>query len=159
MDRIRLKSRRVAISVLAWLLLSGQAAPVYKVLKVSDGDTVTIVCGTAKSTVRLAGIDAPEKAQPYGPEAAAHLRVLLDVPQVTLKAHSTDRYGRTVAYLYTPKGLDVSLSMLADGYAWHYDRYNADTAYANAQSRAQLAGIGIWQQSAPEAPWSYRKRR
>ena len=38
-----------------------------KVVKIADGDTVTIVDNSGKKhRIRLMGIDAPEKDQPYG---------------------------------------------------------------------------------------------
>ena len=42
-----------------------------KVVKVADGDTVTIVDDNGKKhRIRLAGIDAPEKDQPHDKESA-----------------------------------------------------------------------------------------
>ena len=38
-----------------------------RVIKIADGDTVTIVDNSGKKhRIRLMGIDAPEKDQPYG---------------------------------------------------------------------------------------------
>ena len=41
-----------------------------KVDRVTDGDTIVLMDG---SSVRLEGIDAPERDQPYGPTATAAL--------------------------------------------------------------------------------------
>ena len=37
-----------------------------KVVKISDGDTITILQNKEQTKVRLYGIDAPEKKQDYG---------------------------------------------------------------------------------------------
>ena len=37
-----------------------------KVVKVADGDTITILVGTEQHRIRLQGIDAPERRQPFG---------------------------------------------------------------------------------------------
>nr|DAL00459.1 MAG TPA: nuclease-like protein [Caudoviricetes sp.] len=36
-----------------------------KVIKISDGDTITVLSGKEQTKVRLYGIDAPEKKQDY----------------------------------------------------------------------------------------------
>lgn len=36
-----------------------------KVVKISDGDTITVLSGKEQTRVRLYGIDAPEKKQGY----------------------------------------------------------------------------------------------
>ena len=45
----------------------------YKVLYVSDGDTLTVDDGGSKRKLRLYGIDAPEKTQTYGLESKEFL--------------------------------------------------------------------------------------
>jgi len=48
------------------------------VVKVADGDTVTIVDERGdKHRIRLGGIDAPEKDQPYGSESTKNLEWLV----------------------------------------------------------------------------------
>jgi endonuclease YncB( thermonuclease family) len=68
---------RTAALILA-LLASPLAASRFegKVVRVKDGDSILVERSDVKRTseVRLAGIDAPEAAQPWGPEARAALR-------------------------------------------------------------------------------------
>ena len=56
------------------------------VLRIIDGDTIHVrdMAGTPHR-IRLAMIDAPEKAQPYGEEAAKKLSELLHTVIVRLK--------------------------------------------------------------------------
>ncbi len=81
-------------SVLALLLL---LLPVLvfatdgKVIKVKDGDTVVIECGSSL-TCRLYGIDAPEKKQPYGPEAKDYLKSLIYQQTISYSIIEKDRY-------------------------------------------------------------------
>ena len=48
-----------------------------KVIKVADGDTITILVGTVQHRIRLQGIDAPEPKQPYGRASGRALSALV----------------------------------------------------------------------------------
>ena len=48
-----------------------------KVIKVSDGDTITALQNKQQVKVRLFGIDAPEKKQPYGKKSKRFLSNLI----------------------------------------------------------------------------------
>ena len=66
---VRARRRRGAILCLVLLTLFGLRAEVLtgRVVKVSDGDTITLLDATnAQSKIRLNGIDAPEKSQAFG---------------------------------------------------------------------------------------------
>lgn len=96
-----------------------------KVVRVADGDTVTVQTPTEKMKVRLLGIDAPEIAHGSspadcgGPQAAA-LRALVKGRKVTLStdthADNHDRFGRILGYLDL-HGHDVALQLITDGHA------------------------------------------
>ena len=68
--------------------------------KVVDGDTIVLM---DRTRVRLHGIDAPERDQPYGPMATAALEHMVERSVYYLKT-DTDRYGRMVATLYHSRG-------------------------------------------------------
>ena len=42
-----------------------------KVVKIADGDTLTLLVGKTQINVRLEGIDTPERGQPFGRKAGA----------------------------------------------------------------------------------------
>lgn len=57
----------LAIALFGIPVLAKAAELEGRVVGVSDGDTITVLVGEHDSVkVRLAGIDAPEKAQPFG---------------------------------------------------------------------------------------------
>ena len=120
------------------------------VTSVVDGDTVHVLLADGGSvTVRLDGIDTPERGEPYSTQATRATRVLLLTKRVQLQGTDADRYGRLVARVVTD-GVDASLQLVRDGLACHYTRYSADAALAAAQQDAQRRGAGFWAQGAPK---------
>ncbi len=67
-----------------------------RVTAVADGDTLTLQSAGQEHRVRLGGIDAPELAQPHGPQARAALALQCLGRQAEVHTHERDRYGRTV---------------------------------------------------------------
>jgi micrococcal nuclease len=91
----------------------------YEVVEVIDGDTVKLMIDDKLTTVRLIGIDTPETVhptrpvEPYGKRASEFLQNMLTGGSVYLEygAERTDKYGRTLSYLY--RALAVCLSTLS----------------------------------------------
>lgn len=71
------------------------------VVAIADGDTLTARCGEPGAyeqvTVRIGGIDAPEKAQPFGQRSRQALAGLCHRDTATIRSTTLDKYGRTVA--------------------------------------------------------------
>jgi micrococcal nuclease len=129
---------------------------VWRVVAVADGDTVTAIDQTKmQHRIRLAGIDAPETAQPFGTVARRRLSELVKGKSVAVLVEGTDLYGRTVARLEVD-GMDVCREMVAAGLAWHYRRYSDDKQLAAAEAEARKAKRGLWRDAAPVAPWEWR---
>ncbi len=135
-----------------------------QVVRVSDGDTVTLQIQDSTIKIRLAGIDAPEIKMPHGPQAKAHLAALVLGKQVQAIAQKKDRYGRTIATLML-NTKDVNLAMLQAGMAWHYKQYEREqskdqaSAYSQSEQLAQTAGRGLWSQADAVPPWTWRQAR
>ncbi len=149
-----------------------------KVVKVSDGDTVTIVDDTGKKhRIRLAGIDAPEKDQPYGLEFTKNLERLINSKRTTINFFKYDRYGRIVGkVLIDPPGeafcmaigcveqVDLNLEQVKAGLAWHYKKYQDEQSeedrkgYSEAERVARGNRLGLWKDEEPIAPWLWRRR-
>jgi endonuclease YncB( thermonuclease family) len=133
-----------------------------KVISVIDGDTVMVQQGNKKTTVRLAGIDAPEKRQPWGSESRSALTKLVLRKEVRVTTTAIDAYGRVVAILevggaFGAASINVNEAQIRSGMAWEYSHYHADKTLIALQSEAQRARLGLWQQMNPQPPWEFRK--
>lgn len=132
------------------------------VVGVSDGDTLTILDDDKlRHKIRLAGIDAPEKAQPFGQASKQSLSDLVFGKLVTVDSGKTDRYGREIGKVFVD-GFDVNLEQIKRGLAWHYKTYQREQhvddrqSYASAEQVASDGHFGLWQDTTPVAPWVFR---
>jgi len=110
-------------------------------------------------SVRLYGIDAPEKDQPYGQEARNSLKDLVKEKTVRLDIKDIDKYERAVALVYVGS-LNVNLEQVKRGYAWAYLEYLESpyiSEYYSAEKEARSKGLGLWKQANPTPPWEWRK--
>ena len=146
------------------LLLCAAASPAAadlscKVVGVSDGDTITALCQSREQVkVRLAEIDAPEKAKPFGAKSKQSLSDLCFGKAAQIAEQDRDRYGRTVARVRCA-GIDANAEQVRRGFAWVYDRYVTDPNLYPLQDTAQAERRGLWADSAPTPPWEWRKAR
>jgi endonuclease YncB( thermonuclease family) len=106
-----------------------------KVVKVADGDTITVLAGGARHRVRLAGIDAPEKGQPFGRRAWESLDATVCGKVVKVAWKKRDRYGRILGEVYLGE-YSVNLEMVRSGYARHYRQFSSDKDLAEAERAA-----------------------
>ena len=96
------------------------------VVAISDGDTIKVRCpDRPQLVIRLAEIDAPEKAQPFGQRSKELLSTLCFKKQAEIRPSMRDRYGRTVARILCA-GTDANAAMVRAGMAWAYTRYLTD---------------------------------
>ena len=157
------------------LSLSGTASAAEmhgKVVAVADGDTLTVLddAGT-QHKVRLSGIDAPERRQPYGQRAKQHLAVLAHGKGVRVEWDKRDRYGRLVGRVLLaecprpecPYTRDAGLEQIRAGLAWHYIEYSKEQPlaerwrYARVEREARARREGLWHEADPVPPWNYRR--
>lgn len=146
-------------------LVYAEANLVGKVISVQDGDTVTMVDDESNlHRIRIGGIDAPEKDQPYGGVSTAHLTELSYGKLARAECFKVDRYGRDVCTVWV-NGVDVGLAQLRMGLAWHYKRYSSEQspeqrqAYAKAEDAARATVLGLWFQENPTPPWEWRHNK
>jgi len=101
----------------------------------------------AVDTVRLIGINTPERGECFADEAAEALSGLL-APQVAMTSDTSDRdqYGRLLRYLWIGE-VFVNEVLVERGFALARE-YPPDTGQAArlaaAQQRAETAGVGMW---------------
>ena len=126
-----------------------------KVIKISDGDTITVLSGKEQTKVRLYGIDAPEKKQDYGQRSKQFLASLIAGQVVEVEPKGKDRYKRTLGTIYY-KGQDINAQMVLNGYAWAYVKYSR--IYVDQEKTAREKKRGLWQRNDPTPPWVWRKR-
>ena len=131
-----------------------------KCVKVSDGDTITVLQWNKEYKVRLYGIDCPEKSQAYGKKAKQFTadKVFGKIVDVDIK--DTDRYGRLVGIVHCEL-FSLNEELLKNGYAWHYKQYSKDSFYRRVfedwEAEARRKKVGLWADLNPQAPWEYRK--
>jgi len=136
-----------------------------RVVSVHDGDTVKVLdAGKVQHNIRLAGIDAPELNQAFGRVSQRHLSAAIHGKAVVVRWAKHDKYGRIVGTILLD-GQDVNLDQVRAGLAWHYKRYEQEqppaerVTYANAETEAHAAHMGLWQDAKPVPPWEYRKAK
>lgn len=129
------------------------------VIGIADGDTLTARCdvpeGKVNVTVRVAEIDAPEKAQPWGNRSRHHLAALCLGKPAIVEPRTTDRYGRAVARVECD-GADASAEQIRAGMAWVFDRYVTDRGLYAVQDGARTERRGLWSHAEPLQPWAWR---
>lgn len=140
---------------------AGEPVPVLvgSVLHVTDGDTIKVQLSSGPVSVRLHSIDAPEKDQPWGPEASAALASRLAHQRVALEVQTQDRYERLVATVFLGDE-NVNAWMVSEGNAWAYRDYLRDPSYCYAEADARSRRLGLWSlpPSSTYAPWEWRAR-
>ncbi len=149
---------RTLLALCCCLLVLGAHAETFtaKVIVVMDGDTVMVLRDGKKVKIRLANIDAPEKAQAYGKQSRESLQEMVGRKQVQIDSRAMDQYGRTIG-LISVEGIDVNREQVRRGMAWEYSHYHSDQTYIDLQSEAQRAHRGLWSQNNPQPPWLWRK--
>jgi micrococcal nuclease len=134
-----------------------------KVVSIGDGDTMTVQQNNRRVTIRLACVDAPEKAQaPWGAEATAKLKGLLPIgQQVRIREVEKDQHNRTVGEVFVGKR-SINLALVQAGAAVVYRQYlqgcaGSENQYLTAERLARAQSIGFWNQSNPVMPWDFRR--
>lgn len=141
----------------AFIILAGPRPATVKAVRTTDGDTVVVLKSGAEVIVRLAGVDCPEKDQPFGDDAAAFTAEMTGkAKQIRLLPGNTDRYGRRIARLECD-GVDLSFALVAHGLAWHYRDYSDDPDLQAAEDTARKSRAGLWRAPNPIPPWTWRK--
>jgi len=126
---------------------------------VTDGDTVKVLIDKQEVKVRLFGIDAPEKSQPFGNQAKKFMSDAVFGKTITVRATGKDRYGRTLGWIYIDKR-NINSEIIKAGYAWWYKQYAKKYPSLGVdQEKAKAAKRGLWVDQHAMAPWEWRKQQ
>ena len=128
-----------------------------RVVEVPDGDSLVVQLDGKRRRVRLQGVDCPERAQRFGPQAREFAQKLVKGQSVTLIKHGTDQYERVLANVTLGDGRDLAESLVEAGWAWQYRRYSRDADLERLQSQAKSARRGLWADANPTPPWQWRR--
>ena len=162
----------IRIPVCAVLLCMGSLAQgaefAARVIAVLDGDTVLVLRkeeanGSGRQQradkpvkIRLAEIDAPEKAQTFGETSKRSLSGMVLGKQVKVVSQAVDQYGRLVAHL-SVDGLDVNAEQIRRGMAWEYSHFHSNRELIALEAEARQVPRGLWALNNPAPPWEWRK--
>lgn len=137
-----------------------------EVLSIHDGDSITARRAGAKQEkpqkVRIYGIDCPELGQPYGEEARALAKQVLDGKTVEIvPAQKGKSYRREVGGIVLVSDmLVIQDALVSAGLAWVDDRFcklPVCDLWRLHQREARAAGRGLWADEAAVPPWTWRK--
>lgn len=136
-------------------LLGRNQPRMYRVARVDDGDTITVVRSGEADQVRLIGVDTPEihhlkkPVQCYGPEAARFTKSITG-DKVRLVADplddNRDIYGRLLRYVYTPDGTHINAEIIRNGYGFAYRHFpfRQKQRFISLEQTARLNNEGLW---------------
>lgn len=129
------------------------------VVRVVDGDTITVLLEGKREMIRLIGINTPETVDPrrpvqcFGKEASDKAKELLTGKRVRLESDPTqqdrDRYGRLLRYAYLEDGTFFNEWMIEEGYAYEYTYntpYQYQEEFKTAQNDAEGKQKGLWRE-------------
>jgi len=155
-----LNINRLLLPLLLLFTLSAQAETLEgKVIKIADGDTLTLLTPSNQQVkIRLAGIDTPEKRQPFGNRAKQALSNLAFQKQALIEVEAKDRYGRTVGTVFVGSQ-NLNAELVKQGMAWVYRKYTSDKRLYVLESEAKQTKRGLWLDENPIPPWDWRRGR
>ena len=145
-----------------------------RVIAVTDGDTIKVLDDSNREhKIRLTGIDAPERTQPYGKASKDNLAKLVAGREVLAESDRNDRYGRVLGKVWVrppdcdrcDKTLDVNHAQLVAGMAWWYRYYAKQQSpedrarYEIAEIEAKVKRLGLWADPTPINPYDWRKKQ
>jgi endonuclease YncB( thermonuclease family) len=113
--------------------------------------------------VKLTGVDAPEKAQRFAPQAQQLASEHLGAGPVAIAVDAVDEEANRIHGRVAVDGRDLGLILLEAGLAWCDPADSARlpaalrSAYAHACEQAKSQRRGLWQDAHPVAPWDYRR--
>lgn len=131
---------------------------VAQVVRVVDGDTISVTIDSKNTKVRLIGINTPETVDPrrgvecFGKDASNKVKEILKKGDVVYiqtddSQQKYDSFGRLLGYVYTEKGILLNYLLVAEGYAHEYTYkypYMFSREFKEAERNARDQKRGLW---------------
>ncbi|EBG8071303.1 thermonuclease family protein [Salmonella enterica subsp. enterica] len=140
-----------------------------KVVRVLDGDTFELLVDQQPVRIRVTGIDAPEKDQPFGQRSRQSLAGMVDGNPVAVRVKGKDRYGRTLGAVYAKicapsapcLAVYVNAEQVKTGMAWAYRFHGqaVDPAMLKLETQARGERVGLWSTPNAVEPWKWRHQK
>lgn len=128
----------------------------YRVVRIEDGDTITVDMNGTRERIRMIGVDTPETQDPrvpvqcYGQAASQFTKDLIGDTAVRLEADPTntnrDRYDRLLRYVYLPDGRLVQAEIIKSGYGFAYTLFPFEklAEFRDYERQAREQSLGLW---------------
>ncbi len=157
---------RVAAALFVWAVatlvpsqaISASATFSGIVMRVQDGDTISVSRQSHVEDVQLAGIDCPELRQSFGSRAKQFTERLAAGQTVMVRAQGRDDNGNLLGVVILPDGRTVNRELVAAGLAWKLKESKNKTV-SQLEKDARRAKRGLWSDANPTPPWEYRKAK
>jgi len=150
----------IALFAIAFLLSQNYVnvpEGIYLVPRVVDGDTVSIDIDGETKKARLIGVDTPETVHPtklvecFGKEASQKTKEILEGKAVKIEYDEsqgiTDKYDRTLVYIFLEDGTNFNEYLIRNGYAYEYtynEPYKYQELFKEAEMDAKENKRGLW---------------
>ncbi|WP_231433808.1 MULTISPECIES: thermonuclease family protein [unclassified Chryseobacterium] len=130
-----------------------------KVIKISDGDTITVLLeGNIQKKLRLAEVDCPESGQAFSKNAKDFTSAAVFGKEIIFIETDTDRYGRTIAKVYYDDHKYLSEELIKTGLGWWYHYFSKNSNLGKLEQEAQEKKLGLWSDVHAISPWEFRKQ-
>ena len=129
------------------------------VSRIVDGDTFFVRSGKSLISVRLSGIDAPERGQPFASQAHDALKEFLGRKDLVIHKSGVDPKDKKVLVNVKINGTNVNSEMVKEGWAWCVENDTPDSELTALEKEAREAKLGLWADESPVAPWTYRAQK
>jgi endonuclease YncB( thermonuclease family) len=128
----------------------------YRVVKISDGDTISVDTNGVEEDIRMIGVDTPETHHPskpvqcFGKAATQFTTDFIGTKPVRLEADplndNRDRYSRLLRYVYTPDGKMLNRELIAEGYGFAYTSFPMEKTeeFQKLEDTAREKSLGLW---------------
>lgn len=128
----------------------------YAVVRISDGDTISVDMNGTEEKIRMIGVDTPETHHPskpvqcFGRAASEFTKKFIGTQPVRLEADplndNRDRYQRLLRYVYTPDGKMLNRELVAQGYGFAYTSFPLEKSdeFQKLEDNARENNLGLW---------------